>query len=72
MVLFGSGLGDGNRHDHLNLPIVMAGRGDGSIHQGQHLRLAKDTPLANLYLRMLGVHGIKKQRFADSTGPLGV
>lgn len=72
MVVYGSGLGDGNRHDHLNLPIILAGHGNGRIKQGQHLRLPRDTPMANLYLRMLGVHGIKKTRFADSTGPLDI
>jgi hypothetical protein len=72
MVLYGSGLGDGNRHDHLNLPILLAGQANGQIKQGRHLKLPKGTPLANLYLRMLEVHGIKQRKFADSTRALNV
>ena len=72
MVLYGSGLGDGNRHNHLDLPILLAGHANGQIKQGRHLKLSKDTPLANLYLRMLEAHGIKKRKFADSTRALSL
>ncbi len=70
MVLFGSDLRDGNKHDPKNLPIVLAGRAGGRLATGQHLKYAGDTPLANLYVSMLTAFGAPVERFADSTGPL--
>lgn len=70
MVLFGSDLRDGNKHDPKNLPIVLAGRAGGRLAVGQHLRYADDTPLSNLYVSMLDAFGSPVERFADSTGPL--
>jgi hypothetical protein len=70
MVLFGSDLRDGNKHDPKNLPIVLAGRAAGRLATGQHLSYAGDTPLANLYVSMLQAFGSPVERFADSTGPL--
>jgi hypothetical protein len=70
MILYGSGLGDGNRHNHEDLPILLAGHGGGSIRPGRHVRYAKDTPLTNLYLAMLRRMGVKADKFSDSTGEL--
>jgi hypothetical protein len=70
MVLFGSGLRDGDKHDPHNLPILLGGRGGGRIAVGQHRIYATDTPLANLYVAMLDAFGTPVERFADSTGPL--
>jgi hypothetical protein len=70
MVLFGSDLRDGNRHDPKNLPLVVAGRAGGRLATGQHLRYAGDTPLSDLYVSMLQAFGSPVERFADSTGPL--
>ncbi len=53
MVLYGSGLGDGNSHTHDHLPIVLAGRGGGTIQPGRHLKYADGTPLNNLLMSML-------------------
>lgn len=70
MVLFGSGLRDGDRHDPHNAPVVVGGRAGGRLQTGQHLVYHEDTPLANLYVSMLDAFGAPVQRFADSTGPL--
>lgn len=70
MVLFGSGIRDGDKHDPHNLPLVLGGRGGGRIATGQHLVYEKDTPLANLYVSMLDAFGTPVERFADSTGRL--
>jgi hypothetical protein len=70
MILFGSGLRDGNSHNPHNLPIVLGGRGGGRIATGQHLVYTEDSPLANLYLSMLEAFGTPVERFADSTGKL--
>lgn len=70
MILYGSGLADGNQHAHHDLPILLAGRGGGTLSPGRHVRYAKDTPLANLYLDMLERMGVHQERFGDSTGRL--
>lgn len=70
MILFGSGLRDGNSHNPHNLPIVVAGRGNGRIATGQHLVYERDTPLANLYMCLLEAFGTPLEQFADSTGKL--
>lgn len=70
MVVFGCGIGDGNRHNHNDLPILLAGRGGGTIDAGRHIKFDRDTPLCNLYLSMLDRMGIKPERFGDSTGTL--
>lgn len=70
MILFGSSLRDGNRHDPHDLPLILAGGGGGTLATGRHLKYAKDTQLANLYVAMLGRMGVAAERFADSTGPL--
>lgn len=70
MIVYGSGLGDGNRHNHDNLPVVLAGKGGGSIQTGRHLRFEKETPMANLFLSMLDRVGAPTERIGDSTGLL--
>jgi hypothetical protein len=70
MLVYGSGIADGNRHDHSNLPILMAGRGGGTILPGRHLRYASETPMANLLVGMLNRMGVSQTSFGDSTGTL--
>jgi hypothetical protein len=70
MIMCGSSLSDGNRHDPNNLPILLGGKGGGRIQTGQHLASPRDTPLCNLYVAMLECTGISVPRFGDSTGPL--
>ena len=70
MILFGSGLRDGNSHSPRNLPIVVAGSAGGRLKTGQHLVFDRNTPLSNLYCSMLDAFGTPVDRFADSTGKL--
>jgi Protein of unknown function (DUF1552) len=70
MVLYGSGLSDGDRHDHVNLPVIVLGKGGGTFRSGQHLRCRPETPMANLLLAMLQQARVPVQRFGDSTEPL--
>lgn len=70
LVLYGSGIADGNRHDHHDLPILLAGRGGGRVTPGRHVRYANETPLANLYLWMLDAFGAEATAFGDATGRL--
>ncbi len=70
MIVYGSGLSDGNRHNHDDLPILLAGCGGGTVRSGRHLRYPKETPLTNLYLAMLDRIGARPEKFSDSTGGL--
>jgi hypothetical protein len=70
MIVYGGGIGDGNAHNHDNLPVLLAGRGGGSIQTGRHLRFPRNTPMTNLYLAMLERMGAGVERLGDSTGPL--
>lgn len=69
-IVYGSGLGDGNRHNHDELPFLVAGRAGGHVRPGRHVRHPHNTPAANLYLSMLHAAGVPAERFADSTGTL--
>jgi len=68
LYLYGSGMGNPNLHDHVNLPIVVAGGAAGRMRGGRHLQFAEETPLANLHLTLLDKVGIRLDSFADSNG----
>ena len=70
MLAYGSGNSDGNAHNHDNLPLLLAGRGCGTLKPGRHVVYPKDTPLNNLWLGMLNRMEIKTQQLGDSTGEL--
>jgi hypothetical protein len=70
LIMLGSGIGDGDRHNHDDLPVVMLGKGGGVVRPGRHMQFPQNTPLCNLYLSMLDSVGVKEQRFGDSTGRL--
>lgn len=70
MIVYGSGLGDGNRHNHDNLPVLLAGRGGGTINSGRHIHHDKGTPMNNLFLSMMDRMGAKADRLGDSSGLL--
>jgi hypothetical protein len=72
MIVYGSGISDGNRHNHDELPILLAGKGGGAFQTGRHIRYPKETPLTNLYVSLLGQVGVKVDSFGDSTGPLSL
>ena len=69
MIVYGSGISDGDRHNHDDLPILLAGKGGGTIKTGRHIRYAPQ-PLNNLYLSMLDRMGVNIDRHGDSTGRL--
>lgn len=70
MILFGSSISDGNRHDPANLPIVIAGRSGGALKTGQHVASPKNTPLCNAYVNMINAFGVPVDEFGDSQGPI--
>jgi hypothetical protein len=67
LYLYGSGMGNPNIHDHVNLPILVAG-GAGKVKGGRHIKYAEPTPLANLHLTLLERVGVRMDAFADSKG----
>jgi hypothetical protein len=71
MVVYGSGIGDGNRHNHDDLPLLLAGRGCGTLEPGRHVRYANETPLNNLWLALLDRMDAGVESLGDSTGRLG-
>ena len=70
MIIYGAGMGNSNAHDPLDLPIVLAGGGGGTIKGGRHVQLPQGTPLANLHLTVLEKMGISADSLGDSTGEL--
>lgn len=70
MIVYGSGIHDGNAHNHDDLPIVLAGGGCGTLATGRHLRYPSETPLNNLWLSMLNRLDITLEKLGDSTGTL--
>lgn len=70
LIVYGGAIRDGNRHDHHDLPILLAGSGGGRLTPGDHLQFAKETPLNNLFLTMLDCVGVHIDQLGDSTGRL--
>jgi hypothetical protein len=71
MILYGSGLGDGDLHSHHDLPLLVAGGGAGRLKGGRHLKLP-ETPMANLLVSLLDKAGVPIERLGDSTGRLNL
>lgn len=70
MIVYGSGISDGNRHNHENLPVLLAGRGGGTLDTGRHVRYEQEVPMCNLFLSMLDRMGVHVDFHGDSTGRL--
>jgi hypothetical protein len=68
MIVYGGGIADGNRHNHDDLPVLLAGKGNGTLKPGRVIEAPKGTPMTNLYLSLLDRMGVKAQRIGDSTG----
>ncbi|MFN7934520.1 MAG: DUF1552 domain-containing protein [Bryobacteraceae bacterium] len=71
MIIYGSGLADGNRHTHHDLPVLLAGGGNGKLKPGRHVKYAVETPMANLFIAMLDKMGVTAEQLGDSNGKLG-
>jgi hypothetical protein len=67
-MLYGSGMGDPDKHDHSNLPVLLAGGAAANHRGGRHVRLNAPTPLANLHLTLMNRIGVPIDSFADSDG----
>ena len=70
LILYGSGIGNPNIHDHTDLPILVAGGTAFGMKGNRHIKYARPTPLANLHLTLLDKVGVHLEKFADSTGKM--
>jgi len=70
LVMFGSGIGDGDRHNHDDLPVLLIGEGGGAAKGRGHVTVPKGTPMANLHVSIARAMGGQDKAFADSTAPL--
>jgi hypothetical protein len=70
LILYGSGMGNGNLHRHSDLPVLLAGTLGGQIKTGRHFAYKMDTPMANLLVMMLDKAGVPIEKLGDSNGPL--
>ncbi len=70
MVVYGGGISDGDRHNHDDLPVLVAGKAGGAIKTGRHVRYANETPMTNLHLCLLDRMGVRTDHLGDSTGRL--
>ena len=72
MILYGSGMSDGNSHNHDPLPLLLVGGASGALQGNRHLMFPERTPMSNLLLAMLHKLGVEAESFGDSTGALPV
>jgi hypothetical protein len=70
LIVYGSNMGNSNRHDHSDLPLALLGGACGKLSGNRHVRCPEPTPLANLHLTLLNKAGIPASTFGDSTGEL--
>ena len=64
-LVFGSGISDGNRHNHEDLPFVLVGSGDGAFRARGHLVMPRNTPAARLYASVGQSFGLEMPSFGD-------
>jgi len=72
MILYGSGMSDGNSHNHDPLPIVLAGGASGRLEGNRHIVAPDKTPVSNLLLSMLHLLDIEQEQFGDSNGVIAI
>lgn len=72
IIIYGSGISDGNNHDHAPLPVALFGGGSGKLEGGRHIRVPEGTPLANLHAAVLNKVGVETAKFGDSNGILSL
>lgn len=70
MIVYGAGISDGNRHNHEDLPVLLAGRGGGQLKPGRHIAYKPGKPMTNLYLSLLDCLGAQAEKIGDSSGKL--
>jgi hypothetical protein len=72
LIVYGAGISDSNRHVHERLPVLVVGKGNGTLKTGRHIDCGKDTPVTNLHLALLDRMNVRPGRLGDSTGLLEI
>jgi len=72
LVLYGSGISDGNQHNHTDLPIILAGGASGRLKGGRHIVNPTKTPMANLLVSVLETMQVPVDKIGDSTGKVAI
>jgi hypothetical protein len=70
MVVYGSAIADGNKHTHHDLPLLVVGKGGGSLRPGRHVSYTSRTPMTNLFLALAERMEVRPATLGDSTGLL--
>jgi hypothetical protein len=70
MICYGSGISDGNKHTHEDLPTMILGSGGGFLKTGRRIVYRRETPICNLFLTMMEAMGVQRETFGDATGHL--
>jgi hypothetical protein len=70
MIVYGSGISDGNKHLHHDLPVLAVGKGNAAWRTGRHIKYAAETPMTNFFVSMLDRVGVPAEKLGDSTGEL--
>jgi hypothetical protein len=70
LLLYGSGMTNGNAHDHENLPTLLVGGGAGRHTGNRHIKLSKSTPLSNLMISLGAMAGVAIEKFGQSDGAI--
>ncbi|MGE0607931.1 MAG: DUF1552 domain-containing protein [Pirellulales bacterium] len=70
LIVYGGAIGDGDAHNHDELPMLLLGRGGGTVTPGRHVRYERGTPAANFYLSLLERMDVSLDAFGDSRGKL--
>jgi hypothetical protein len=70
MIFLSSEISDGDRHNHTNMPVIVAGRGRGALSPGRHVRFDSEVPVGNLFISLAAACGVSLATFGDNaTGP---
>ena len=72
LVMFGSPMGNSNLHDHVDLPVLIAGTAAGRYEANRYVENPKGTPLANFFLTLADKEGVHLDSFGDSTGRMEI
>lgn len=72
MIVYSSSIADGNRHNHDDLPVILAGGGSGTLTPGRLIKAPEGTPMTNLYLSLLDRMDVSAERIGDSNGKLEI
>jgi len=70
LIVYGSGMSDGNGHTGAPLPHVLLGKGGGRVKGNRHLVTADNTPMANFLLTLAQINGVEGDRWGVSRGTL--